>query len=128
MSAPHALIIDDNKTNIEVLTMMLGREGVEHTSIQFVMNLDEILASTPQINVVFLDLEMPNHDGFELLAYFKSKPQLANVPIVAYTVHNSEIDLARRAGFDSFLGKPLSLTKFPDQLKKILAGISVWEI
>jgi len=128
MSTPHALIIDDSKTNIEVLTMMLARQGVEFTAIQFVINLDETLNTLDTVDVIFLDLELPNHNGFEILEYLKSKPNLANVPIVAYTVHNSEIDTARRAGFHSFLGKPLSLSKFPDQLQKILSGIPVWEI
>lgn len=128
MSVPHALIIDDSKTNIDVLTMMLARQGVAFTATQTATHLDDLLETIEQIDVIFLDLEMPNHNGFEVLAQLKAKPQLANVPIVAYTVHNSEIDTARRAGFHSFLGKPLSLTKFPEQLQKILSGTSVWEI
>ena len=128
MTPPHALIIDDSKTNIEVLTMMLARQGVDFTSTQFVSNLDELLTTIEKIDVIFLDLELPNQDGFEILSHLKTKPELANVPIVAYTVHNSEIDTARKAGFHSFLGKPLSLAKFPEQLQKILSGIPVWEI
>ncbi|MCL4254225.1 MAG: response regulator [Anaerolineae bacterium] len=128
MSAPHALIIDDSKTNIEVLTMMLSRQGVEFTAVQFVQHLEAVLETIEKLDVVFLDLELPNYDGFEILASLKQKPQFAGVPIVAYTVHNSEIDIARKAGFHSFLGKPLSLAKFPDQLQRILAGIPVWEV
>ncbi|PJF29257.1 MAG: response regulator, partial [Phototrophicales bacterium] len=75
----------------------------------------------------FLDLEFPNHTGFEIFAKLKALPKLADIPIVAYTVHNSEIDTARKAGFHSFLGKPLTLSKFPDQLQRILTGIPVWE-
>lgn len=128
MPAPHALIIDDSKTNIEVLTMMLSRQGVEFTAVQFVQHLETVLETLEKLDVIFLDLELPNYDGFEILASLKQKPQFAGVPIVAYTVHNSEIDSARKAGFHSFLGKPLSLTKFPDQLGRILAGIPVWEV
>jgi CheY-like chemotaxis protein len=128
MTPPHALVIDDSKTNIEVLTMMLARQGVDFTATQFVTNLDDLINNIEKIDVIFLDLELPNHDGFEILLHLKTKPELAHVPIVAYTVHNSEIDTARKAGFHSFLGKPLSLAKFPEQLQKILSGISVWEI
>lgn len=127
MSSPHALIIDDSKTNIEVLTMMLTRQEVTFTAIQFFHQLDDLLATLEKIDIVFLDLEFPNLTGFEIFSKLKALPQLANVPIVAYTVHNSEIDTARKAGFHSFLGKPLSLSKFPDQLQRILAGIPVWE-
>jgi CheY-like chemotaxis protein len=125
---PHALIIDDNKTNIEVLTMMLAQQGVDFTASQSASNLDTLLDSIEKLDVIFLDLELPNYDGFEILTQLKSKPQLTGVPIVAYTVHNSEIDIARKAGFHSFLGKPLSMKKFPEQLQKILAGTPVWEV
>jgi len=85
----------------------------------------QALDSIEKLDVIFLDLELPNYDGVEILTHLKSKPQLAGVPIVAYTVHNSEIDAARKVGFHSFLGKPLSMKKFPDQLQKILAGTPV---
>ena len=35
--------------------------------------------------------------------------------------------IAREAGFDSFVGKPLSAQKFPEQLQRILTGKAVWE-
>lgn len=53
---------------------------------------------------------------------------LDDVPIVAYSVHVSEIEIARRAGFDGFLGKPLDADRFSDQLRRILSGEQVWEI
>lgn len=128
MPAPHALIIDDNKTNIDVLTMLLKQQGVEFTAVQFVQDLDTTLNNLKHVDVIFLDLEFPNHDGFEIFTNLKQRSRLANVPIVAYTVHNSEIDVARKMGFHSFLGKPLNLNKFPDQLRRILAGEPVWEV
>ena len=126
MSTPHAVIIDDQASNIHVLAMMLDQEGVSHTAIT---RANEVLPALPQlehIDIVFLDLEMPNVNNFDLLAELKGQEQLLNVPIVAYTVHTSEIDVARQAGFDGFLGKPLSVTEFPDQLRRILDGEPVW--
>ena len=43
-----------------------------------------------------------------------------------YTVHVSEIGVARDLGFHSFLGKPLDVDKFPEQLKRILNDEPVW--
>jgi two-component system cell cycle response regulator DivK len=80
------------------------------------------------IDVVFLDLEMPNYDGFNLLTDLKADARLSHVQIIAYTVHTSEIDEARQAGFDGFLGKPLDIKRFPDQLERILNRQPVWEI
>ena len=125
---PHALIIDDNRMNIEVLTLMLSHEGLTYTALESARQLDTALGTLDTVDVVFLDLEMPNHDGFKLIRDLKSDLRLHGAPIVAYTVHTSEVDKARHTGFDAFLGKPLNTQQFPDQLKRILAGEAVWEI
>ncbi len=128
MSSPHALIIDDNRMNIDVLVMLLSNEGVSHTAIESPRYFAETLDQLDHVDVVFLDLEFPNGAGFNLLEDLKTNPRLSGVPIVAYTVHTSEIDEARRVGFHSFLGKPLDARRFPDQLQRILNDESVWEI
>jgi CheY-like chemotaxis protein len=124
----HALIIDDKQTNIDVLVMLLNKEGLRHSALQSLRNLPQMLDNIDPVDIVFLDLEFPNGDGFQALQELRTVPRLQGVPIVAYSVHTSEVDDARRAGFDSFLGKPLSLQKFPQQLQQILRGEQVWEV
>lgn len=129
MTNRRALIIDDNQSNADVLEMLLKNEGISSTVVALPRNLPVILDElSGQVDVVFLDLELPNHDGFELLEMLKPDSRLGGAPIVAYTVHTSEINEARQAGFHSFLGKPLDTQRFPDQLKRILDGVPVWEI
>lgn len=127
MSAKQALIIDDNRSNLDVLSMLLNQYGVMVTAVQSV-KLVSFALDTLVPDVIFLDLEFPSGNGFDLLRQMKANPKLANVPIVAYTVHTSEIDEARTAGFDSFIGKPLDSRRFPDQLHRILNGQPVWEV
>jgi two-component system cell cycle response regulator DivK len=126
MSSYHALIIDDQSSNIDVLAMLLEQQSITHTPITAHRQVAEAIAAAPQIDIVFLDLEMPNGDYHKLLQELKANPRLAGVPIIAYTVHTSEIDQARRIGFDGFLGKPLKTTEFPDQIRRILSGEEVW--
>jgi two-component system cell cycle response regulator DivK len=126
MTNAHAVIIDDQQSNIDVLVMLLDQQGVTHTEITSVRDVLPTVSSAGKIDVIFLDLEMPNGHLFSTFSELKSTPGLAGVPIVAYTVHVSEIDRAREAGFDSFLGKPLQLSEFPEQLRKILNGEQVW--
>lgn len=126
MTGPHALIIDDHVTNVEVLQMLLEQEGVTASFALMPYQVPDVIDATEQIDVVFLDLEMPNGDYYRLLNDLKRHPRLFAVPIIAYTVHTSEIEAARQAGFDGFLGKPLKLTAFPEQLRRILAGEGVW--
>lgn len=128
MSTPQALIIDDNRLNIDVLNMMLSKEGVGHCSVESPRYLSQTIDRMESIDVVFLDLEFPGSSGFQLLEQLKADPRLDDVPIVAYTVHIGKIGEARRAGFHSFVGKPLNVQRFPTQLKRILSGLPVWEV
>lgn len=124
----HALIIDDNAGNIEALAALLRLEGVTPTAIATPREIDAALDQVDRFDVVFLDLEFPNGSGFDLVGELREDARLEGAPIVAYTVHTSEENEARRAGFDSFLGKPLNVQRFPDQLRRILSGEPVWEI
>ena len=127
MSGPHALIIDDNRNNLEVIAGLLTAQGINHTAIKDPTKVSGELQHLPNIDVVFCDLEMPKVNGYQLLATLRQ--QLGkSTPIITYTVHLSEIDTARRMGFDGFLGKPLDAERFPEQVKRILNGRPVWEL
>jgi CheY-like chemotaxis protein len=123
----HALIIDDNRMNIDILGILLRREGVEYTAVESPQSLDSVLNNLETIDVIFLDLEFQNSNGFQILEHIKAHPRFGRVPTAACTVHLNQIHQAREAGFDSFVGKPLSAQKFPDQLQRILTGTAVWE-
>lgn len=126
MTAKQALIVDDNRGNLDVLSMLLTQQGLAVTSVQSVKQAGAALDQA-QPDIVFLDLEFPNGSGFDVLKDIKGDPRWGGVPVVAYTVHVSEIDVARRAGFDGFIGKPIDSRKFPDQLRRILSGQPVWD-
>jgi two-component system cell cycle response regulator DivK len=97
-------------------------------TIHSVHDLSGALDSASKFEVVFLDLEFPNHSGFDLVKKLKKDKRLQATPIIAYSVHTSEINEVRTAGFDGFIGKPLSVDQFPNQLRRILSGESVWEV
>jgi two-component system cell cycle response regulator DivK len=50
--------------------------------------------------------------------------------VIAVTAEASQeqINKARASGFDGFLGKPLDPDRFPEQIRRILANESVWEM
>lgn len=123
-----ALIVDDNPINHDVIATLLETVGLKAIAIDSPRLIGETLDSATNIRVIFLDLEFPQHDGFELLKELKADPRLVGIPIVAYSVHTSEIDRARRLGFHSFLGKPLNAQAFASQLERILNNEHVWEV
>jgi two-component system, cell cycle response regulator DivK len=126
MSKLHALIIDDNKDNLGILAQLLSLEGVSHTGINNPARVKDALTQLERVDIVFLDLEMPGIDGYNVLKMLKADARFKTVPVVAYTVHVSEINTARQLGFHSFLGKPLDADRFPEQLARILRGEHVW--
>jgi CheY-like chemotaxis protein len=119
-------VIDDSPSNADVLAMLLQAEGVECTTLLSFGQFHQTLDALERVDVIFLDLEIPPHDYRDMLRALKSEPRLSNVPVVAYTVHISEIEEARRIGFDGFLGKPIRASEFPRHLRDILAGRPVW--
>ncbi len=123
-----ALIIDDNQSNINVLGLLLQNEGMTYAQVLHPTEVDKTVASGGPFSVIFLDLEFPTNNGFTIIERLRQMDSLAGVPIVAYSVHVSEIEIARRAGFNGFLGKPLDADRFADQLQRILRGESVWDI
>ena len=127
MSDMHALVIDDNPSNVKVLVNLLRLEGVNTSQLTEPLDLEAVLDDLDHLDVIFLDLEMPHMDGFQALELLQ-RSRFERVPVVAYTVHISEINATREVGFHSFLGKPLNAEKFPDQLARILHGEHVWSL
>jgi two-component system, cell cycle response regulator DivK len=127
MTEQQALIIDDNAKNLSVLARLLSKEGITSVQVTHPSQLDDALAQITNCRVVFLDLELPNVDGYEILHYLRSDARFQSIPVVAYTVHVSEINVAHQQGFDGFLGKPIDFDRFPVQLARILNGEAVWE-
>ncbi len=123
----HALIVEDNARNVAVLARLLAEQNITSTQVTNPKHLDGLFAEMPPVNVVFVDLEMPGLSGYDVLAKIKARPEFAGVPVVAYTVHVSEMTAAQQRGFDGFIGKPLDPDRFPAQLSRILSGEAVWE-
>ncbi len=122
-----ALIIEDNPGDTKVLQSLLNRIGVAHLTLD-PHNILGGLSEAPVPDVIFLDLEMPEMNGYEVLAELQASPDFQGVPVVAYTSHTSQMAAAREAGFHSFLGKPLVSGEFAKQLEEIINGGSVWEV
>ena len=126
MSQQSALIVDDNPNNAKILAMLLKGQGIESITVNHPTRLDTLIPTLPGIDVVFLDLEMPMLNGFRVMDKLRADSSFDGVPIIAYSVHVSELDAVHKYGFDGFLGKPVDSDKFPAILEKILHGEQVW--
>jgi two-component system, cell cycle response regulator DivK len=128
MDNVHALIIDDNAGNSGVLAQLLTNEGVSYTAVLNPRQLPNVLERLNRVDVVFLDLEMPGMNGYTVLNQFKADARFANTPVIAYTVHTTEVNTARKHGFDGFLAKPIDADRFPELFARIMRHEAVWSL
>ncbi|MCC7207344.1 MAG: response regulator [Anaerolineae bacterium] len=127
MDKLHALVVEDNAQNANVLGNLLAKRGITCTKVFNPRHMESTLEGLDHVDIVFLDLEMPGASGYDVLDTLRHDARFDNVPMVAYTVHISEINTAYRVGFHSFLAKPIDPDRFGDQLARILRGERVWE-
>lgn len=105
---PRILIIDDMASNIRVLSHILH----EHAEIFFATSGSAgiVLAREKAPDLILLDVEMPNMDGYEVCQQLKADPMLALSPVIFVTGHTSvenEIRALEAGGVD-FITKPLN--------------------
>jgi two-component system cell cycle response regulator DivK len=125
-----ALVVEDDASGLSILSVMLRRIGMRTVMERYARSAIERAKKMSQVDLVFLDLGLPDGDGYEVLAALKQDPALQQVPVIAVTARDATTEMAKAqtAGFDGFLGKPLNRNRFPDQVRRILAGEGVWEV
>ncbi len=107
------LAVDDDNFNLQIIKAIL--EGVSAT-IYTATNGQEaldLLESTPGIDIVLLDLQMPVMDGFEALQRIKLNVSLMNIPVIVVTADQQEVNKVLALGANDFLAKPFN----PDELR-----------
>jgi two-component system cell cycle response regulator DivK len=124
------LVVEDNVANFVLIARMLGYMGIHCEWKTSGYEVVEYADTLPRLDLILMDIRLPYEDGYGALRKIRSSPSLKNTRVVAVTAEASPEQLrkAREAAFDGFLGKPLDPDRFPDQIRRILAGEPVWEI
>jgi CheY-like chemotaxis protein len=127
----YILVIEDNMQNMLLISRLLDLIGVARYEWKASgWQIFEVIEDMPRLDLVLLDLHLPNEDGFEVLAKIRSDSRLKDTRIVAVTAdtHPETMKRTQEAGFDGFLGKPVNYKKFPAQITDILQGKQVWDV
>ncbi len=117
----NVIAIDDDMLQLELVKEMLERNGVSCTICSKVDKLTEELRKK-NYDLLLSDIQMPNTDGFKLLALLR-KSRIGNskeIPVVAMTARSEgERDALLDAGFDGCIFKPFSM----NELLKVIASV-----
>lgn len=101
------LIADDDFDNRTIAVEILEARGyLVCTAENGLEAIDAALKEQPEL--ILLDLSMPKLDGWQTVERIRQIPQIAKIPIVAFTAHAMQGDEARAkvAGCDDYLSKP----------------------
>ena len=125
----NVLLVDDNPVNRKVGTMMLTRLGHSVDTVEDGAQAVEAVR-TGQYDVVLMDIQMPNMDGYQATASIRAlEGSRANIPIVALTAHAMSGDRERclEAGMDDYLSKPIRRAEIAHILRRMVFAASTQE-
>jgi CheY-like chemotaxis protein len=118
-SGVRALIVEDQPLNQEVLSALLGRNGVTALVAGSGVEALGILRRREPVDLVLMDLRMPTLNGYEVARRIWAIPGCQDLPLIAVTGDASaaERERSRAAGFAAHLAKPID----QQALRKVLA-------
>jgi CheY-like chemotaxis protein len=115
------IVADDYYTNRLLVSEILKNLGHEFIEAENGLQALEALEKNNDIDLVFMDIEMPVMSGLEAMRYIREKLEYPKnrIPIIALTAHTPGIfaDEDRDKGFNQTLVKPYSIDKIGELLK-----------
>ena len=114
---PLVLIVDDNERNLKLARDVLRAAGLG--TLEAETGGDAIaLAAERRPDLILLDLRLPDMDGTEVARELRDGARTAGIPVVAFTSLSltGDEEWLVTAGFAGYLGKPISIGEFPQQV------------
>ena len=111
------LVVEDNPLNLKLVRDVLTASGYE--VVPAITGEEGVsLAASCRPDLVLMDLQLPDFDGYEALRRLRQDAALATVPVVAVTAFamREDRERARTSGFDGYLEKPISIRELPAQV------------
>ncbi|MBI2569225.1 MAG: response regulator [Candidatus Schekmanbacteria bacterium] len=123
MAGESILIVDDSPINLKLLRVLLAGAGYEVRAARDTEEARAILASfSPAL--IFMDLQLPGMDGYELTRRLKAAPATAGITVVAVTSYamKGDEEKAREAGCDEYVTKPIDTQGILDLVERLLGA------
>ena len=115
------LYVEDNSDNRMLIRRVLTAEGY---TIHEAPNAEEALNMLKSLHpdLILMDINMPDMDGYTLTAHIRALPNLGLIPIVALTANVMRGDRERslEAGCDGYIQKPVDIDTLTQQIERFL--------
>ena len=111
--------VEDNFDNRLLVRRLLNASGYQIVESENAAGAMDTL-KTLRPDLILMDINMPDMDGYTLTSQIKSFPHLADVPVIAITANVMKGDRERtlEAGCDGYIEKPIDVDRFIDQVEK----------
>ena len=118
---PRILYVEDDPNNRILVRRILMADGFDVDEADNALLGIEMAVNDPP-DLILMDMSMPDMDGLEATAEIRRIPEIAHIPIVALTANVMEGDREKSlaAGCDGFIGKPINVDTFVDQVLEYL--------
>ena len=122
-SRPHTLLyVEDNPANLKLVEQIIARHPDIHllTAVDGNSGIEIARGSLPDL--ILMDINLPDINGFEALRILRSEPATARIPVIAVSASAMPLDVERglKAGFFRYLTKPIKVTKFMEAMDEAL--------
>jgi DNA-binding response OmpR family regulator len=124
MGNPIVLLIDDEPAITESLAYVFGRSGFEPRAAASLAEADRVLASEPGVELVILDVMLPDGNGVAWLQRFRHHSRL---PVIVLSSHDDAVDhiVALEMGADDYIDKPFSPREVVARVRAVLRRVPV---
>ncbi|HEV7764256.1 MAG TPA: HAMP domain-containing protein [Thermoanaerobaculia bacterium] len=119
LAGKKALIVDDDMRNIYALTSLLERHKMKVLYAESGAEGIDILKATPDIDVVLMDVMMPEMDGYEAMRRIRAMDEYKNLPMIALTAKAMKGDREKcmEAGASDYITKPIDAQQLVSLLR-----------
>jgi chemosensory pili system protein ChpA (sensor histidine kinase/response regulator) len=119
---PVALVVDDSITVRRVMERFLERNGLRVMTAKDGIDAISVMHDDKP-DIILLDIEMPNMDGYEFATHVRNNARVSDVPIVMITSRVGDKHRARaiEIGVDDYLGKPYQDAELLEAIQRLLA-------
>jgi CheY-like chemotaxis protein len=117
------MLVEDIEINREIVLTVLEPSNLEIDCAENGREaVDMFMAAPDKYDMIFMDIHMPEMDGYEATRAIRAFEAVKQIPIIAMTanVFREDIEKCLAAGMNDHVGKPLDFDEVMDKLKKYL--------